>query len=534
MQNLLIEPWLPFRLKDGSTAVLPVAAMVRDDIVDLALPREDFASSAYVLLIAILQTVMRPDDEDEWVDWFYDPPSESALAQRLTRIEHAFQLTGSGPCFMQDFDPLEDRKAVPVSGLLIDAPGENTIKNNTDHFIKRGVGAVMSPGMAALALWTLQINAPAGGAGHRVGLRGGGPLTVLVMPEDPQAPLWRKLWLNVIHRDLWPYVEPDLRSAAVFPWLGPTRLSEQPGSEVYAHEVHPLQMYWSMPRRIRLLVEERAAECAISGIKTDLSVSSYRTQNYGINYAGNWDHPLTPYRWDPKKPDAPELSLKGQPGGLNYKIWDVLTFSSHQHGQRCPRNVVQYDFVRKSLEPRGRIVPQLWVSGYDMDNMKARGWHAAAMPLFGVPSTQQDAILVVVKELQELANQALWHCRNKIKAAWFESPGEAKGDVSFVDVSFWQRTESAFFDVVREIAQSESQVLSSEQAGRWLRALQATALSIFDQYAFTDLGDIRSMSKRMQARRHLEGWLHGGREVKAFKSAHQIQQAAQQESVAHE
>src|SRR5690606_26781012 len=164
MQNLLTDPWLPFRFRDGATAILPVTAMVRDDIVDLALPREDFASSAYVLLIAILQTVMRPDDEGEWVDWFFDPPSESALAQRLTRIQHAFQLTGSGPCFMQDFDPLEDRKAVPVSGLLIDAPGENTIKNNTDHFIKRGVGAVMSPGMAALALWTLQINAPAGGA----------------------------------------------------------------------------------------------------------------------------------------------------------------------------------------------------------------------------------------------------------------------------------------------------------------------------------------------------------------------------------
>ncbi|WP_341668073.1 type I-E CRISPR-associated protein Cse1/CasA [Alcaligenes sp. SDU_A2] len=534
MQNLLTDPWLPFRLRDGSTQVLPVTAMVRDDIVDLALPREDFASAAYVLLIAILQTAMQPDDEEEWIDWFYDVPSEAALAQRLARIGHAFQISGSGPCFMQDFDLLEANKPVPVSGLLIDAPGENTIKKNTDHFIKRGVGAVMSPGMAALALWTLQVNAPAGGAGHRVGLRGGGPLTVLVLPEDPQASLWQKLWFNVIHKDLWPYDEPDLRSGMVFPWLAPTRQSEQPGTEVYAHDVHPLQMYWSMPRRIRLIVEDRAAVCAISGVDTDQSVRSYKTQNYGINYAGNWDHPLTPYRWDPKKPDSPELSLKGQPGGLNYKIWDVLTISSHQHGQRCPRNVVQYDSARRGLEQRGRIVPQLWVSGYDMDNMKARGWHAASMPVFAVSSEQQTSILIVIKELQELANLALWHCRSKIKAAWFESPGEAKGDMSFVDVSFWQSTESDFFDVVRSIVHSDGQVLNSAPAEQWLRILRETALRIFDQYAFTELGDVRSMSKRMQARRHLQGWLQVGKEVKAFKSAYQIQQTAQQESVAHE
>src|SRR5690606_31671840 len=115
-----------------------------------------------------------------------------------------------------------------------------------------GVGDVMSLAMASLALWTLQINAPSGGAGHRVGLRGGGPLTVLVMPGKEDASLWQKLWLNVIHREHWVYEDPDFQSHQVFPWLGPTKTSEKSGTEVYQHDVHPLQMYWSMPRRIRL------------------------------------------------------------------------------------------------------------------------------------------------------------------------------------------------------------------------------------------------------------------------------------------
>src|SRR5690606_11176501 len=124
------------------------------------------------------------------------------------------------------------------------------------------------------------------GAGPRVGLRGGGPLTVLVMPGKEDASLWQKLWLNVIHREHWVYEDPDFQSHQVFPWLGPTKTSEKSGTEVYQHDVHPLQMYWSMPRRIRLEVEETPAVCAISGVHSDLTVRAFRTQNYGINYSG--------------------------------------------------------------------------------------------------------------------------------------------------------------------------------------------------------------------------------------------------------
>jgi hypothetical protein len=51
---------------------------------------------------------------------------------------------------------------------------------------------------ANAALLTLQINAPAGGAGHRVSVRGGGPLTTLRLPRDPEAGLFHRLWSNVV------------------------------------------------------------------------------------------------------------------------------------------------------------------------------------------------------------------------------------------------------------------------------------------------------------------------------------------------
>ena len=242
MNNLLTDAWLPFRLRDGSTSVLPLSAVVRDDVIDVDLPREDFTSAAYQLLIAILQTIMAPQDDIEWGDRFHQPPTEAELSERFLLIEHAFSMNEPAPLFMQDFDPLDHAKPITIAGLLIDAPGENTIKLNTDHFVKRGVGDVMSPAMAVLALWTLQVNAPAGGAGHRVGLRGGGPLTVLVIPDSLEASFWQKLWLNVINREVWVYEDPDFHSSKVFPWLSSTRDSKNKGTEVYRHHVHPLQM----------------------------------------------------------------------------------------------------------------------------------------------------------------------------------------------------------------------------------------------------------------------------------------------------
>src|SRR5699024_10547476 len=104
--------------------------------------------------------------------------------------------------FMQDLDPLEEARIAPVSGLLIDAPGANGIKNNTDFFVKRGQAQQLCADCAALALYTIQANGPAGGAGFRTGLRGGGPLTTLILPDEANSSLWHKLWLNVVPMDL--------------------------------------------------------------------------------------------------------------------------------------------------------------------------------------------------------------------------------------------------------------------------------------------------------------------------------------------
>jgi len=525
--NLVQDPWLPFQLQDGSEKVLPMRAICDPLVMDFALPRADFQGAAYQFAIGLLQTVFAPEDKYQWHDYYDSPPTAEVLQQAFNQATHAFNAMGDGPLFMQDLDPLVTAKPTTVAGLLIEAPGGNGLKLNTDHFVKRGIGEVMSLEMAVMALFTLQINAPSGGQGHRTGLRGGGPLTTLVLPQTTDATLWQKLWLNVINQNEWRYEKPDLHSSLVFPWLASTITSDKKGSEIYADDVHPLQMYWAMPRRIRLDVEELEKCCQLSGINAQYTVTQYRTQNYGCNYSGTWSHPLTPYKWDPKKPDEEHLSAKGQPGGITYKIWDALTLTSSEEGQRCAKVVAAFYSLWDEFSQPQSEVPRLWVFGYDMDNMKARGWHSVSMPLFSLPPEQQEDLLRQVKGLQKMAAETLWQCRTQIKSAWFDKPGDAKGDFSFIDLSFWQRTEPAFFKVVQQLIKNvaaDEPYLSPQQAELWLKALRNTALDLFDEYALSELGSARSMAKRIKARQQLTGWLYGAKPIKNFISEYNLNQ----------
>lgn len=521
--NLLFAPWLPVRLHGGEQRHISFSEISSPDIADFYFPRADFQGAAYQFAIGVLQTLFAPKDEESWFDLYEQAPASNVLAEALEQGRHAFELlaaTEQSPRFMQDFDPLEQAEAGPVSGLLIEAPGGNTLKLNTDHFVKRGLYQQISLPMAAMALFTLQINAPSGGQGHRTGLRGGGPLTTLVLPQDADASLWQKLWLNVLSREVFSYPDPDLHSTAVFPWLGATKDSKQKGTEVYAKDVHPLHMYWAMPRRIRLEVQQGSGHCDLTQHECDGYVSHYRTQNYGYNYSGSWFHPLTHYRVNPKKPDEDNLSTKGQPGGVTYKYWQALTLQDKDDG-----NIPALVVTACSSERNGRLkgdYQRLWAFGYDMDNMKARGWYSTELPLFHVKQKQRDRLLKEVKAIQQLAAEALWCCRTQIKAAWFSKPADVKGDTSFVDLQFWQRTEQFFYQTIAQllIDMSLDEKVTATVALRWLMALKHTATDLFDELVLSDSD--QDMARAVKARRALTGWFIGGKTVKSFKQAYDI------------
>lgn len=541
--NIIRDNWLPFKLADGTEQVLPMSAICRSDVLDFALPRADFQGAAYQFAIGLLQTVFAPVDDIEWIERYEQPPSEDELQAAFNQVEHAFNVEGDGPLFMQDYDELEDGNIKNIDQLLIETPGDNGIKENKDHFIKRDKCEIMSREMAAIALLTLQLNAPPNKACKpgRVGLRGAGPLSTLVMPSQLNGSLWIKLWLNVINNDFLRYETPNFHDGSVFPWLAQTKTSERKGSEIYFHDVHPLHMFWAMPSRIRLIVNKEEGVCQITGHFTDFTLKEFRIEGNGNNYEGEWAHTLTPYRFNKKSNIF--LSVKGSADLGRYQNWSDFSFIDCENREAKSAAVVDhfYSILPLFLEKKLQL-PNLWLFAYDLDQAKLNGWYSSRFPLFNLNEDMADCLFREIKSLIDLSQKISSLTLNAIKLASYgrinletkqiefgkKNPAQKSNNVisESVNSAFWQRTESIFFTAVAQLVDNTEQqayTLKPEQAKAWLTSLRTICLDLFDEYALSELGNQKSMAKRIKARQQLAGWLFGGKDIKAFMANHNIE-----------
>ncbi|PWC10957.1 type I-E CRISPR-associated protein Cse1/CasA [Brenneria corticis] len=507
MFSLIESRWLPAVYADGRIDKISPQQLADNDIIDLAWPRADFQGAAYQLLIGLLQTAYAPADDEAWEAIWQDGLGDG-WPQALALLSPAMWFGARKPAFMQDFDTL-DCDAAAISALLIEAPGGNTLKLNKDHFIKRGTVNAVCPHCAAMALYTLQTNAPSGGQGHRTGMRGGGPITTLLMPDDVRLPLWKKLWMNVVTREVIPSGGVD---ASVFPWLTATSTSDGSHPPLTPENAHPLQAYWGMPRRIELdFTSVQPGECDLCGVESTSLLTHYRSKNYGIQY-DSWRHPLTPYRRALKDDAAPLLSLKGQPGGLAYRDWLGLIVGTEDKLNRTfPATVVVQNASRREARKAG-----LWCFGYDMDNMKARCWYEHRVPLLRDSLREHKDYLVLAVEL---ARDSVGLLRQSIKEAWFSRPKDVSGDFSAIDVAFWQETQPAFMRLCQALERNASPVAALKT---WQQSLYRYLLVNYDARVFANPDERRDLVKAANTRKKMTAFFY---KQKAVRNITQMQEA---------
>ncbi|TLV21296.1 type I-E CRISPR-associated protein Cse1/CasA [Klebsiella indica] len=491
--NLISTPWLPVRFKDGSIGKLAPVNLTDENVVDVAATRADLQGAAWQFLLGLLQCTVAPKNSARWEDiWFDDGLSAEKLRQALEPLESAFQFGADTPSFMQDFEPIGGEK-VSIASLLPEIPGAQTTKFNKDHFVKRGVTQHFCSHCAALALFSLQLNAPSGGKGYRTGLRGGGPMTTLIELQEYQSnrqtPLWRKLWLNVMPQDSGGLPLPEQCDASVFPWLAATRTSELANAVTTPEQVNPLQAYWGMPRRIRLdFASTHSGSCDLCETHSDELLSSMTVKNYGVNYAG-WVHPLTPYRL-PLKEGSERYSVKPQPGGLIWRDWLGLSQEgTSENNREYPAQVVK-TFATHNLKD---IRVGLWGFGYDFDNMKARCWYEHHFPLL-----LTENIIPDLRQAAQTASRHLGLLRSALKEAWFSDAKGARGDFSFIDIDFWHLTQASFLELVRDIESGQS---TEKRLSQWQNDIWLFTRRYFDDHVFTNPYEGGDLKRVMLARK---------------------------------
>ena len=492
--NVLAEHWIPFRRRSGKTFWGAPSALTdlldTDPVIATASPRPDFSGAIQEFLVGILSAAFEVKDEAAWKLLWRSPPGPVALQEKLASLAGWFNLDGDGPLFLQDLTAADfaELDPIPIERILIDAPGEQAVKLNKDLFVKREGVMCMSRPAAAMALLTLQTYAPAGGQGYRTSMRGGGPLTTLVDPfgslmdgEIDEKPLWHKLWINVSTVAEWKE-QPGAKCESPsdkFPWLAPTRVSTKGSHATTADDAHPLQAYFGMPRRIRLEFSG-PGRCDLTGLEDEVTVTAFRTRNYGVEYSG-WTHPLSPYYR--AKEAEPWLPVHGQPGGLTWRDWISLAFIQPAHALRRPATVVaRFKLDRMNAIHASEV--RLHAFGYDMDNMKARGWVESQRPLFLFDDEEMNRLLLdTARALSEATDLGARELLRAGKTALFQRSEDARGDLSQYRSEVWDSTESLFFNAMSRIASSDVSTVDIEAIKReFLRQLEVITLGIFDRW----------------------------------------------------
>ena len=372
MLNLINDPWIPV-IRTGGEVVLRPDQIAQADMEKLNWPRADLNLACMELLIGLVYLAHPCANRAA-------PPDAATLRAALAPLAPAFNLLGNGPRFLQDMKPLEGEPN-PPDMLFIDSAGFSTAKKNADLMVRRGRYQGLPFPLAAMALYTMQAFAPAGGKGNRTSMRGGGPMVTLVRPEADG--LWPQIWANVPHGTPLPAAE-----LHKLPWMRETVSSEPKGVVMVPDEgsqsAPAPEVFFGQPRRLRLV--------ANSGMVTGVI-----QRPYGNNYQ-QWRHPLSPYYTDAK---GQTLPVHPKPGAFGYRNWRGVLLASEK-GLK-PQVLTTY------LKDVKAAKCSLIVAGWAMDNMKPQDFIWSEQPVFTLSEDTEFAATDMV-EAAEAAGYALKVC----------------------------------------------------------------------------------------------------------------------------
>jgi CRISPR system Cascade subunit CasA len=154
--------------------------------------------------------------------------------------------------------------------------------------------------------------------------------------------------------------------------------------------------------------------------------------------------------------------------------------------------------------------------GYDMDNMKARGWSQSEMPL-PVEDSEFDKEFLdgLVRKLVPAAASASRALTFQIKSALYPRPRDVSGDFGFIGERFWRETETGFYQTIRLADEVYRRDPDDSDAQRpviegWVRILRERALALFDEHAPLAGIEDRDMERLVRARWSLLMTFYGG------------------------
>lgn len=521
--DLLSEPWLKGRRASGTIepfAPPGITSKREDPLVDIVAPRADLRASLFQFLIGLLQTALEPDTEMVWKKKYDAPPTPDALARSFEPLRHAFDLQHERTPFMQELGI--DDAGDPTIELLFGTPGKNTEKKNSDLFLKRSLRGPLCSSCGASALFCLQTHAIMGGGGgdgYSTSIRGGGPLSTIILGET----LWSTCWLNVLPRSDWHPNIPRSEDEKTFPWLAPPATGRRPTITLQdaAIGIH----YWALPRRVRLEWSKDPSECRLCGDITTTPIVTAHQRDGGYQYKGSWVHPLTPSRMNKKTGER--WTLKGDRSAAGYHHWRGIVFDAEEQddGRAAPAVAHLRNVRKETLRKYGGW--RVEVSGFETNQDKVLGWYQSTLPEITFPDASRRADFEDAVRALVCGSTEAQACLHRAAKAALGSEGRklAQSEKKFIErqeETFWRATGSSFYHALAALLRDDINVVKRA----WRDEVSRAAVDVFRAaFPFASYADV-DPARLARAERSLERSLWSPKMTKALEFAQPAEIAA--------
>lgn len=161
---------------------------------------------------------------------------------------------------------------------------------------------------------------------------------------------------------------------------------------------------------------------------------------------------------------------------------------------------------------------RLWVSGYDMDNAKARCWLEATLPIYKIPADRRAWVADFANTLTEAASSSASTLKKYVKEASLSKKSKAKPDLDFIGLTLLERTEARFFQLLKQfITREDSEQASIELKDNWRNHVGHQAVAIFDAHVLATTEAPASLAALTKTRDEFLRALWGSKTMKTLK-----------------
>jgi CRISPR system Cascade subunit CasA len=292
--DLLTADWIPVQhqnqFKQISLETLLTEQAEQAEFT-ISLPRDDMELACLQLLICLTQVLFTPKDKKELFSRLKTPLTieqyQAAIADKIDW----FELDHPTQPFMQ----VREVKAKEFTDMAKLFAGLDS-KSSCCFMNEPNLASYLCPSCAVIGIFNQASNTPSFGGGFKSSLRGGTPITTLVLSEhlnDLRHTIWdlrHTIWSNVLSEDtlmnIMTWYAKTKEQAPV--WVEPIKA----GAKIHASETGLLRGLFWQPTHIELVKGQRG-QCSCCGIE-DERYSGFNKEKFVYNFIGTFPHPHAP------------------------------------------------------------------------------------------------------------------------------------------------------------------------------------------------------------------------------------------------